>query len=150
MRKDNVLQHLQTCKIFHFAGHGQTDPKEPSRSCLLLEDWKTNPLTVGDLRDYRLQENGPFLGYLLACSTGSNEAAKLADEGIHLDEKEEMEEEEDEEEEDEEEEDEKEDEKEEDEKKRDRKARDATLKLSGLRVQKMANPYWIPYIHFGV
>ncbi|KAK0734270.1 hypothetical protein B0T26DRAFT_808792 [Lasiosphaeria miniovina] len=62
MRKDNVLQHLQTCKIFHLAGHGQLDPAEPSQSCLLLEDWKTNPLT----------ENGPFLGYLSACSTGSN------------------------------------------------------------------------------
>jgi hypothetical protein len=84
LRKDNVLKHLQACRIFHFTGHGQSDPAEPSRSCLLLEDWKTSPLTVGDLRDYRLQENGPFLGYLSACSTGANEAARLADEGIHL------------------------------------------------------------------
>ncbi|KLU92421.1 hypothetical protein MAPG_11367 [Magnaporthiopsis poae ATCC 64411] len=84
LRKDNVLKHLETCRIFHFAGHGQSDPAEPSRSCLLLEDWKTSPLTVGDLRDHRLQENGPFLGYLSACSTGANEAAQLADEGIHL------------------------------------------------------------------
>ncbi|KAL8310419.1 hypothetical protein RB597_010314 [Gaeumannomyces tritici] len=84
LRKDNVLKHLQKCKIFHFAGHGQSDPAEPSRSCLLLEDWKTSPLTVGDLRDHRIQENGPFLGYLSACSTGANEAAQLADEGIHL------------------------------------------------------------------
>ncbi|KAL8367900.1 hypothetical protein RB599_003698 [Gaeumannomyces hyphopodioides] len=84
LRKDNVLKHLQTCKIFHFAGHGQSDPAEPSRSCLLLEDWKTSPLTVGDLRDHKLQENGPFLGYLSACSTGANEAVQLADEGIHL------------------------------------------------------------------
>ncbi|KAL8295079.1 hypothetical protein RB600_000852 [Gaeumannomyces tritici] len=84
LRKDDVLRHLQTCKIFHFAGHGQSDPVEPSRSCLLLEDWKTSPLTVGDLRDHRLQENEPFLGYLSACSTGANEAARLADEGIHL------------------------------------------------------------------
>jgi CHAT domain-containing protein len=51
---------------------------------LLLEDWTTNPLTVGDLRDYKLQENPPFLGYLSACSTGTNEADRLADEGIHL------------------------------------------------------------------
>ncbi|KAL8367940.1 hypothetical protein RB599_003723 [Gaeumannomyces hyphopodioides] len=84
LHKADVLQHLQTCKIFHFAGHGRSDPAEPSRSCLLLEDWKTSPLTVGDLRDHRLQENGPFLGYLSACSTGANEAARLADEGIHL------------------------------------------------------------------
>ncbi|KAL8370380.1 hypothetical protein RB595_000652 [Gaeumannomyces hyphopodioides] len=84
LRKDDVLRHLQTCKIFHFAGHGQSDPAEPSRSCLLLEDWKTSPLTVGDIRDHRLQENAPFLGYLSGCSTGANEAAELADEGIHL------------------------------------------------------------------
>ncbi|RYP29513.1 hypothetical protein DL767_006703 [Monosporascus sp. MG133] len=82
--KDDVLRHLPTCRIFHFAGHGQSDPMEPSQSCLLLEDWKSNPLTVGDLRDRKLQKNPPFLGYLSACSTGANEVTKLADEGIHL------------------------------------------------------------------
>jgi hypothetical protein len=84
LRKDDVLQRLQACKIFHFAGHGQSDKVVPSQSCLLLEDWETNPLTVGDLRDHRLQDNPPFLGYLSACSTGANEVDKLADEGIHL------------------------------------------------------------------
>ncbi|KAI0965724.1 CHAT domain-containing protein [Xylaria arbuscula] len=73
--KDNVLRGLQACRIFYFAGHGHSDPAEPLRSCLLLEDWNTNPLTVGDL---------PFLGFLSACSTGANKAAKLADEGINL------------------------------------------------------------------
>jgi tetratricopeptide (TPR) repeat protein len=82
--KDDVLVRLRTCKIFHFAGHGQSNPSEPSQSCLLLEDWKNNPLTVGDLRDHRLQETSPFLGYLSACSTGANEADRLIDEGIHL------------------------------------------------------------------
>ncbi|KAH8796745.1 CHAT domain-containing protein [Hyaloscypha finlandica] len=84
LRKDDVLQHLQACTIFHFAGHGKSDQVDPSQSCLLLEDWETNPLTVGDLRDHRLQDNPPFLGYLSACSTGANEADRLADEGIHL------------------------------------------------------------------
>lgn len=84
MRKEDVLAHLRTCKIFHFAGHGKSDPSEPSRSCLLLQDWKDNPLTVGDLHEYRLQENSPFLGYLSACSTGINKADTLIDEGIHL------------------------------------------------------------------
>ncbi|XTI84522.1 hypothetical protein V2W45_1368629 [Cenococcum geophilum] len=83
-RRDDVLKSLQTCKIFHFAGHGRSDPIEPSQSCLLLEDWKTKPLTVADLRDHRLQGNLPFLGYLSACSTGANLVHKLADEGIHL------------------------------------------------------------------
>jgi CHAT domain-containing protein len=41
-------------------------------------------LTVGDLRDHRLQGNSPFLGYLSACSTSANEADRLIDQGIHL------------------------------------------------------------------
>ncbi|KAJ8126277.1 hypothetical protein O1611_g7361 [Lasiodiplodia mahajangana] len=84
LRKEDVLKSLRDCKIFHFAGHGESHPTDPSESALLLEDWDTNGLTVGDLRDHRLQENPPFLGYLSACSTGSNMAEKLADEGIHL------------------------------------------------------------------
>lgn len=83
-RKDDVLKHLQRCRIFHFAGHGQSDPAEPSQSCLLLDDWITNPLTVGDLRDYKLQENPVFLDFLSACSTAANNVDRLADEGIHL------------------------------------------------------------------
>ncbi|RTE76982.1 hypothetical protein BHE90_008560 [Fusarium euwallaceae] len=88
-RKDDVLEHLATCHIFHFAGHGRSDAREPSRSCLLLKDWETSALTVSDLRDRRLQvqkaENPlPFLGYLSACSTSANEAEGLVDESIHL------------------------------------------------------------------
>lgn len=99
-RRDAVLDGLRACRVFHFAGHGQSVAAEPSRSCLLLQDWQTHPLTVADLRDRRLQkqqekveeEGGkqqpppppPFLGYLSACSTGANEAPQLADEGIHL------------------------------------------------------------------
>jgi len=64
LRKDNILQELQACRIFHFAGHGLSYPVEPSRSCLLLEDWITNPLMIGDLCNYKLQENPPFLGFL--------------------------------------------------------------------------------------
>ncbi|KAK6495590.1 hypothetical protein TWF481_002638 [Arthrobotrys musiformis] len=82
--KDDVLKHMQGCKVFHFAGHGSSHPTEPSQSYLLLNDWKTDPLTVGDVRDCRFQEKPPFLGYLSACLTGANEAEKLADEGIHL------------------------------------------------------------------
>ncbi|KAF3158720.1 hypothetical protein TWF788_004526 [Orbilia oligospora] len=84
LRKDDVLQNMNGCKIFHFAGHGPSHPTEPSQSYLLLEDWKTNPLTVGDIRDRKFQEGSPFLGYLSACLTGASEAEGLADEGIHL------------------------------------------------------------------
>jgi len=82
--KDGVLKHMQACSIFHFAGHGKSDPDEPSRSCLLLQDWKSDPLTVGDLREHRIQETPPFLGFLSACSTGANRVDRLVDEGIHL------------------------------------------------------------------
>ncbi|KAI1151405.1 CHAT domain-containing protein [Nemania diffusa] len=83
-RKSEVLERMPSTKIFHFAGHGSSNPHEPSKSCLLLEDWQTDPLTVGDLRDCRFQKDPPFLGYLSACSTGANKAAGLQDEGIHL------------------------------------------------------------------
>ncbi|KAK6524179.1 hypothetical protein TWF694_005839 [Orbilia ellipsospora] len=86
LRKDDVLRHLGTrsCRMFHFAGHGSSHPTDPSQSFLLLEDWETNPLTVGDIRDCKFQENPPFLCYLSACLTGVSEAEKLADEGINL------------------------------------------------------------------
>ncbi|KAL2011079.1 hypothetical protein VTN00DRAFT_3797 [Thermoascus crustaceus] len=83
-RTDDVLKHLQTCKIFHFAGHGLSDPREPENSCLLLKDWETKRLTVNQLRKFRLQEAAPFLGYLSACSTGANKIHDLADEQVHL------------------------------------------------------------------
>lgn len=37
-RKEEVLVHLQACKIFHFAGHGRSDHLDPARSCLLLDN----------------------------------------------------------------------------------------------------------------
>ncbi|KAJ9419785.1 hypothetical protein FOXG_19581 [Fusarium oxysporum f. sp. lycopersici 4287] len=83
-RKSGVLEHLKTCTVFHFADHGFSDLSDPSKSCLFLEDAMKDPLTVGDLRDSRLQENPPFLAYLSACSTGSNKVDNLSDKGIHL------------------------------------------------------------------
>ncbi|EPS45153.1 hypothetical protein H072_838 [Dactylellina haptotyla CBS 200.50] len=87
--KKDVLKSLETCKIFHFAGHGHSHPTEPSRSALLLHDWMRSPLTVADLQDAKFRKSKvkaslPFLGYLSACSTKVNKSAKLADEGIHL------------------------------------------------------------------
>ncbi|OJJ69545.1 hypothetical protein ASPBRDRAFT_130524 [Aspergillus brasiliensis CBS 101740] len=82
--RENVLEQLRHCKIFHFAGHGLSDPAEPSDSCLVVHDWQHRRLTVGDLRDLRLHETAPFLSYLSACSTSSISRVKLIDEGIHL------------------------------------------------------------------
>ena len=82
--RDDVLEKMRTCDIFHFAGHGKSDLLNPSTSCLLLDDWKVNPLTVEDLRNSRLQDSPPFIGYLSACSTSANNVDNLNDESIHL------------------------------------------------------------------
>ncbi|KAF3928234.1 hypothetical protein AA313_de0207372 [Arthrobotrys entomopaga] len=83
-RRQDVLQALPDCKIFHFAGHGNTNARDPSQSHLLLNDYQVKPLTMADLRATKLQEKAPFLAYLSACSTSANLVSRLADEGINL------------------------------------------------------------------
>ncbi|KAK6360409.1 hypothetical protein TWF730_006551 [Orbilia blumenaviensis] len=83
-RHDDVLASLPDCKIFHFAGHGESNARNPSQSHLLLEDHQTKPLTMANLRAVRLQEKEPFLAYLSACSTSTNLVDDFDDEGINL------------------------------------------------------------------
>ena len=82
--KQEVLKVLPGCTIFHFAGHGESDAMDPSKSKLLLTDWQSDPLTVGDLTATQLHHEPPLLAYLSACSTAKNEVDQLLDEGIHL------------------------------------------------------------------
>ncbi|KAF3920284.1 hypothetical protein AA313_de0208882 [Arthrobotrys entomopaga] len=84
--KTSVLSLLRNCRLFHYAGHARSNEAEPSQGCLFLEDWTEDPLTVGDIRDLNLSEadNPPFLAFLGACLTGSNDAEKLVDEAINL------------------------------------------------------------------
>ena len=82
--KKQILDALKNCKIFHFAGHGSTDPSDPSKSFLLLADWETEPLTVTSLLEINLQEQKPFLAYLSACGTGQINDDKFVDESMHL------------------------------------------------------------------
>ncbi|KAL9611933.1 MAG: hypothetical protein Q9167_003456 [Letrouitia subvulpina] len=82
--KSDILSHLRNCKIFHFAGHSQTDNLDPSRSYLLLRDWETDPLTVANILDINIHEHAPFLAYLSACGTGQIRVEKFFDESIHL------------------------------------------------------------------
>ncbi|KAH7007179.1 CHAT domain-containing protein [Ilyonectria destructans] len=79
-----VLSALETCMIFHFAGHGAIDEKSPLASLLLLEDWKQDPLTIGNLLETNLSSKSPFLAYLSACGTGQIRDKKSIDESIHL------------------------------------------------------------------
>ncbi|KAH7129911.1 CHAT domain-containing protein [Dactylonectria estremocensis] len=82
--KEDVVSQLSQSKIFHFAGHGSTNGRDPSQSCLLLEDWEKNPLTVSTLLDVNIQQYSPFLAYLSACGTGQITYEKFLDESIHL------------------------------------------------------------------
>ncbi|KIW80555.1 hypothetical protein Z517_07171 [Fonsecaea pedrosoi CBS 271.37] len=82
--KQDVVQELSDCAIFHFAGHGRTDDTDPSQNCLLLSDWEIDPLTVGTLLQMNLRKCSPFLAYLSACGTGRIGNAKFVDESIHL------------------------------------------------------------------
>ncbi|KAF3283206.1 hypothetical protein TWF970_001184 [Orbilia oligospora] len=84
--KKDVLDHLRKCTIFHFAGHGNSDPLDPSKSALLVSDWEENSLTVEQLigYDFRQTSRSPWLAYLSACSTSDSNIEKLHDESINL------------------------------------------------------------------
>ena len=82
-RQDVVCQ-LPSCAIFHFAGHGQADSTDPSKSCLFLQDWQKDPLTVATLLETYIRQGSPFLAYLSACGTGQVKHDKFLDESIHL------------------------------------------------------------------
>ncbi|XEV01596.1 hypothetical protein FSHL1_006883 [Fusarium sambucinum] len=78
--REAVLEQLGSY-IFHYAGHGRSDPHDPSQSGILLRD---AVLTVADIREHNTGDRKPFLGYLQACLTAANDVPELADESIHL------------------------------------------------------------------
>ncbi|KAF5972508.1 hypothetical protein FCOIX_9302 [Fusarium coicis] len=82
--KKEVIRYLSDCTIFHFAGHGLAHTKDPSKSCLLLEDWERDSLKVSDLLDLNLGQRAPFLAYLSACGTGQIKDKTSFDENINL------------------------------------------------------------------
>jgi CHAT domain-containing protein/tetratricopeptide (TPR) repeat protein len=82
--KKEVIRCLSDCRIFHFAGHGLAHTEDPSKSCLLLEDWEKDSLKVSDLLDLSLAQRAPFLAYLSACGTGQIKDKMSFDENINL------------------------------------------------------------------
>ncbi|KAF3182281.1 hypothetical protein TWF751_007322 [Orbilia oligospora] len=84
--KQDVLDHLEDCTIFHYAGHGDSNSLEPEKGSLLINDWQTNPLTVEHLTELNLRQksSAPWLAYLSACSTSDSNAENLHDESINL------------------------------------------------------------------
>ena len=84
-----VKEHLKLCHIFHFAGHGESDPIDPFNGCLVLQktgssatSFDQDRLNVRDICQIHLPH--AFLAYLSACSTAENSTTRLADEVLHL------------------------------------------------------------------
>ncbi|KAH6972860.1 CHAT domain-containing protein, partial [Ilyonectria sp. MPI-CAGE-AT-0026] len=82
--RDEVLSALQDCKVFHFAGHGNSCQGDPLQSHLLLQDWEKSPLTVERMMGTNVGSTSPFLAYLSACRTGQIRHEASVDESIHL------------------------------------------------------------------
>ncbi|KAL7924069.1 CHAT domain-containing protein [Trichoderma austrokoningii] len=82
--KESILSAIQSCQIFHFASHGETNAMEPLQSQMLLQDWREHPLTVQSLLKANLNGHAPFLAYLSACGTGQIRNEESMDESIHL------------------------------------------------------------------
>lgn len=84
--KHNVLSKISAAHVFHFAGHGKFNRVSPLNSCLALDDWQRDPLSVDNLLTLNLNRcgDGHFLAYLSACGTGMNAADNLQDESINF------------------------------------------------------------------
>jgi len=76
-----TLSTLPEHHIVHFACHGYS-AYDPSESSLLLQDWKTTPLTVSDLVSLNV-ESAQF-AYLSACHSSAMKDLRLLDESINL------------------------------------------------------------------
>ena len=79
--RDDVLSKIPHHQFVHFACHGRSE-SDPSKSTLVLHDWKVLPLTVADLIALNLKD-GQF-AYLSACQTAVTENLRLLDESINL------------------------------------------------------------------
>jgi CHAT domain-containing protein len=81
--KEDVLLGLADSSMVHFACHGESDPEDPSNSCLWLKsrhDGVAERLTVRELS--RTVMTRAQLAYLSACSTAENSSTGLMDEVI--------------------------------------------------------------------
>lgn len=79
--RKEILSELPKHTIVHFACHGYSG-RDPSQSSLLLEDWKSAPLTVSDIASLNI-ELAKF-AYLSACHTSATRDNSLLDESISL------------------------------------------------------------------
>jgi CHAT domain-containing protein len=73
-----VVSHLATTSIAHFACHGQQHPESPLDSALMLQD---GPLKVSQIMQQPILDG--TLAFLSACETAMGDE-NLPDEVIHL------------------------------------------------------------------
>ncbi|PWI63994.1 hypothetical protein PCL_00833 [Purpureocillium lilacinum] len=86
-RVAHAIDRMRHCSIAHFACHGLTDHTDPLNSGLILQkhhgqDARPDRLTVRQVSELSLRD--ARIAYLSACSTAENNAARLADEVIHV------------------------------------------------------------------
>jgi CHAT domain-containing protein len=82
-KKSEVLALLSGgVSIVHFTCHSEIDYSELSKSMLLLDDWETDPFTVGDIRNLNIKE--AQLAILSACFTANAGDENLQDEISHM------------------------------------------------------------------
>ncbi|KAG9656712.1 hypothetical protein KCU95_g13503, partial [Aureobasidium melanogenum] len=80
-----VMNALRKCQIAHFACHGISDAKFPSKSCLILgDDAQGNPERMSVTKLASTNFGKPLLIYLSACLTADSAASDLADEALHV------------------------------------------------------------------
>jgi CHAT domain-containing protein len=80
--KEAVLSTLNNHQIVHFSCHGSTSVSDPALGKVVLNDWKTDPLTVSDFSSRNFPS--PQLAYFSACHTAVTRDMRLLDESIHL------------------------------------------------------------------
>ena len=79
--KQKIMEHIEQCSIVHLACHGEVDA-DPSKSRIVLTDWDSNPFTVAEIAQKKLQQ--AELAYLSACHTATARNFSLLDESIHM------------------------------------------------------------------
>jgi CHAT domain-containing protein len=77
-----VRPKLEECGMVHFACHAFADSKDPSKSMLQLQDWKSSPLNVRALIQTIMQACS--LAYISACESATSKNLFLLEEGIHI------------------------------------------------------------------
>jgi len=79
--KSEVLEKIRQYSIAHFTCHGETDP-EPSMSRILLSDWQTDCISIGDIAQEKLDH--VELAYISACHSANHGDRDLVEEAVHL------------------------------------------------------------------